>query len=179
MFMGPLESTKPWSMLGVEGISLPQPGWRMIVERRRYLRLSSSIRRQSRQAKSSCGVQDHRSVPRTWRAGFSWRQPPDELSIVHGQESVPRLHGSCPAVADGAAYLRGAGRLSAIRSLAYASWPYSMPVYAKRTIVPVRSAARSGPAPNLHKRNGQRARAGRLEEDPRIQKYWKAPPSEK
>lgn len=47
MFMGPLESTKPWSMQGVEGISrFLNRSWRMIVdEAADFMRLSSKLTR--------------------------------------------------------------------------------------------------------------------------------------
>jgi len=46
MFMGPLEATKPWSMLGVTGVrGFLDRAWRMIVEERAdELRLNSQVR---------------------------------------------------------------------------------------------------------------------------------------
>src|ERR1043166_3375565 len=46
MFMGPLETTKPWSMQGVEGISrFLNRAWRMIVEEEaQEMRLNRKVR---------------------------------------------------------------------------------------------------------------------------------------
>ena len=82
MFMGPLETTKPWSMQGVEGISrFLNRAWRMIMDENRGQRatqrprdvperIPAQIRRPNSSA--SC-TRQFRQSPRTWRGCDSIR----------------------------------------------------------------------------------------------------------
>ena len=119
MFMGPLETTKPWSMQGVEGISrFLNRAWRMIVDE------SADSMQLSPKVASGEMHPDEDQLRVLHKTIQSVTQDMESLSFntaisrlmefvnyFTGQDSRPlALHGElcAPALADGAAHLGGA-----------------------------------------------------------------------